>query len=160
MRNSIGGLWLFSIVITFMMILIAFVAISINYSNAYKLKTAMITKLEEYDVFTPSSVEKLNGLISANGYRQKGNCPEPKDKKEKYFGVIPGETPKSSPTKPQSYCVYRTKRSASGGSEDKYYYTITIFFGFNLPVFGDIYTFRVSGETGEINYPSKYDYFK
>ena len=41
MNKSISGLWLFSIVIVFMMVLIAYVAISINYSNDYKLKTVV-----------------------------------------------------------------------------------------------------------------------
>ena len=152
MRESIGGLWLFALVITFMMILIAFVSISINYSNAYRLKTAMVTKLEQYDGWNNLSKKAVDDIVYSSGYRQTGYCKKPDDG-SKYIGVLNGSV-NSNPRTPQNYCVSRTKRSAKAGSEAKYYYEITIFFGFNLPVLGDIYTFKVSGETGEINYPT------
>lgn len=152
MRDSIGGLWIFAMVIVFMMILIAYVAISINYSNAYKLKTAIVTKIEQYDGWNTMSKKEVDNLVHASGYRQKGYCKKPDDG-SKYIGVLEGSV-SVNPRTMQNYCIYRTKRGATSGSEAKYYYHVTIFFGFNLPVLGDIYTFKVSGETGQINYPT------
>lgn len=156
MRNSIGGAWILMIVIVFMSILIAYIAISINYSNAYKLKSAMVTKLEQYDGLNNTSLNELEQIIRASGYRQTGSCI--RDGNNTYFGVLDGRITKNPRTK-QSYCIYRDKRNATDGSEDKYYYEITVFFGFNLPVLGDIYTFRVGGETGPIYYPND-NYFR
>ena len=156
MRQSIGGAWIFMIVIVFMSILIAYIAISINYSNAYKLKSAMVTKLEQYDGFNNTSINELNQLIKSSGYRQTGFCRS--DDGNKYFGVLNGHV-NQNPTTKQNYCIYRDKRDATGGSEAKYYYEVTVFFGFNLPVLGDIYTFRVGGETGPIFYPND-NYFR
>ena len=79
MNKSISGLWLFSIVIVFMMVLIAYVAISINYSNAYKLKTVLVTKLEQYDGWNNTSKKEIDELMHASGYRQTGNCVVPED---------------------------------------------------------------------------------
>ena len=152
MRESIGGLWIFSIVIVFMMVLIAFVAISINYNNVYRLKTAMITKIEQYDGWNTLTQKELDGLIYARGYRQTGYCQKPSDGST-YIGVYKGVVTKNTTTK-QSYCIYRTKKNGTDTSKDKYYYHLTIFLGFNLPVLGDIFTFKISGETGEIRYPS------
>lgn len=152
MKNSISGLWLFSIVIVFMMILIAFVAISINYSNAYKLKTVLVTKIEQYDGWNSLSKKEVDEILYSSGYRKTGGCKKPEDG-SKVIGVLNGNVT-VNPKTPQNYCVYRTKRSEREGSEAKYYYHLTVFFGFNLPVLGDIYTFSVSGETGEIYYPT------
>lgn len=151
MNKAISGLWLFAIVIVFMMILIAYVAISINYSNAYKLKTALVTKLEQYDGWNPTSRNELNELITASGYRQTGICSAPSDG-GKVIGVLNG-TVTENPTQRQNYCITRTKMSGSEEKDDKYYYRVTIFLGFNLPVLGDIYTFKVEGETAAIYYP-------
>lgn len=151
MNKSISGLWLFSIVIVFMMVLIAYVAISINYSNAYKLKTVLVTKLEQYDGWNNTSKKEIDELMHASGYRQTGNCVVPEDN-AKFIGVLDGHVT-TNPTTKQNYCVSRVKRAGQNGGEDKYYYNLTIFLGFNLPVLGDIYTFRVSGETGAIYYP-------
>lgn len=156
MRNSIGGLWIFSIVIVFMAILIAYISISINYSTAYRLKSAMVTRLEQYDGLNNTAINELEGLISSYGYRQKGNCRG--DDGNQYFGVLNGHISENPKTK-QNYCIYRDKRDAVNGSEAKYYYEIEVFFGFNLPVLGDIYTFRVGGETGPIYYPND-NYFR
>lgn len=151
MRNSIGGAWIFMIVLVFMAILIAYISISINYSTAYRLKSAMVTKLEQYDGLNNTSIKELEEMISANGYRQTGYCRS--DDGNKYFGVLNGHITEN-PTTKQNYCIYRDKRDATGGSEAKYYYEITVFFGFNLPVLGELYTFRVGGETGPIFYPN------
>ncbi len=151
MNKSISGLWLFSVVIVFMMILIAYVAISINYSNAYRLKTNLVTKLEQYDGWNNTAKDEIEAAIRASGYRQTGFCKVPRDN-SKIIGVLDGHITEN-PTTRQSYCVSRTKRDGQNGGEDKYYYELTVFLGFNLPVLGDIYTFSVSGETGAIYYP-------
>ncbi len=151
MNKSISGLWLFSIVIVFMMLMIAYVAISINYSNAYKLKTALVTKIEQYDGWNNTAKDEVDHLIYSSGYRQTGFCKKPEDG-SMYIGVLDGHITKN-PSARQSYCVSREVKRGENGGEDKYYYTLTVFLGFNLPVLGDIYTFSVSGETGAIYYP-------
>lgn len=151
MRESVGGAWLLGIVLVFMAIFIAYISISINYSTAYKLKTAMVTRLEQYDGLNPTAIEELNALMKANGYIQKGNC-QRKNASETVWGVT-GTVATENPTTRQDYCVKREVKT-DPGEETKYYYTIEVFFGFNLPVLGDLYTFRVSGETNAIYYPN------
>lgn len=153
MRESVGGAWILGIVLTFMAIFIAFIAISINYSTAYKLKTAMVTVIEQYDGFNSTTREELQKLMDGYGYIQKGNCRKPES--GNVYGVISGDlTPNQNPTTKQSYCIRRELKPGSDSSEQKYYYTIEVFFGFNLPVLGELYTFRVNGETNAIYYPN------
>ena len=47
MRDSIAGAWLYSIILIFIVILVGFIAISINYNKAYKLKTTVVNLIEQ-----------------------------------------------------------------------------------------------------------------
>lgn len=156
LRNSINGAWLFGIVLTFMAFFIAFITISINYSKAYEMKTKMVTVIEQYDGVNPLTVEILNKIGKAYGYRRASNC-KVKDG-EKFVGIRDGVA-RVNPEGPQHICITRELREGDTYTDDKYYYNLEVFFGFELPLFGDIFTFRVDGETNEVNYPSTTDYF-
>lgn len=156
MRDSISGAWLFGIVITFMAFFIAFITISINYSKAYEMKTKMITVIEQYDGLNPMSVEIINKISSAYGYRKTNGC---KVKAGEDFVGIRDGVAVVNPDGPQNICITRDFRPGDEFSDDKYYYNLEVFFGFDLPLFGNIFNFRVDGETNEVNYPSSTDYF-
>lgn len=157
LRNSINGAWLFGIIITFMAIFIAYISISINYSKAYEMKTKMITIIEEYDGLNPSTVEIINRIASNYGYRKTNTC-EVEDG-ERLVGIR-DEVPTINPKEPQNICVTRELKEATSYSEKKYYYKLEVFFGFDLPLLGNLFTFRVSGETNAIYYPADSDYFR
>lgn len=156
MRESIGGAWLLGIVMVFMAVFIAYIAITINYSAAYKLKTKMVTVIEQYEGPNPTSLAKLQGLINASGYRATFPCTKGND--GYVLGVLDGH-PTMNPSTPQNYCITREVRYAKDGEETKYYYDVEVTFKFNLPILGDLFNFRVSGETNAIYYPND-KYFK
>ena len=54
MRESIGGLWLFSIVVTFIVLFVSFLAYSISYTRAFKVKNEIINYIERAEGFTKS----------------------------------------------------------------------------------------------------------
>ena len=47
MRESIGGTWLVGIVIVFIVIFTSYLALSVNYSKAFKVKNGIIEIIEE-----------------------------------------------------------------------------------------------------------------
>lgn len=156
MRESINGAWFFGIVITFMTIFIAFITISINYSKTYEMKTKMVTILEQYDGLNPLSVQRLNKLTDAYSYRKTNTCRS--ENGEDVVGIRDGVA-QLNPVEPQQICVTRELKSGEELNEDKYYYNVEVFFGFDLPLLGNVFTFRVSGETNSISYPDETDYF-
>lgn len=151
MKQSIAGTWLFGIVLVFMTIFIAYVAISINYNHAFKIKSDMVQILEQYQGINSKSLEKLEKKMQANSYSAKGTC----QNDPKYIGVlgVNGQTVtvknqiSESLTGKYNYCVYLEK------VDKKYYYTVEVFLKFNLPVLGDLFDFRIIGETNPIEYP-------
>lgn len=170
MKESIGGAWLLGIVMTFMVILITFVTLSLNYSTVFRLKSDIISTIEEAQGFNSYSAQKINSLIQNYGYQQKKTC----QFKTRTSGVIgiDRDDPKfyvNNFSKPFSYCIMREENDrkknkeynssfTSKNNDKEAYYTVQLAFGFNLPVLGDILTFRVNGETRGIIYPNEDPY--
>ena len=59
----------------------------------------------------------------------------------------------------KNYCIYRTASAQLCNSvytcETRYTYDIDVFFTFDLPLFGNVFTFTVNGETNELLYPDE-----
>ena len=148
MRNSIAGTWVYATVLVFMVVLIAYVTITINYSNAYEISENIIKAIEQYEGINPKSLEQIERLMN-NTHTVKGNCGTDDD-----FVGINGNTATKTTNNPGPYsvCVARSDHTVNGVT--KYYYSITIFFSFNLPVLGDLFTFKIPGETMGIRYPT------
>jgi hypothetical protein len=140
LRDSINGAWLLGIIITFMAILIAYITIQINYSKAYEMKTKIVTTVEQYNGLNPLTLERR---LNAG---------------DKIVGILDGIVT-TDPSAPQSFCFNRETMPGDSTTETKYYYSVEVFFGFTVPVLGDIFTFRISGETNAVYYPSSSDYF-
>ncbi len=157
MRDSINGLWLIGIVMTLMVFLIAFVAISLNYSNAFRMKSEMANAIEQYNGINGNTINRLESIANNYGYKTTKTCHKPEDV-ESIIGVKDGYVTKN-PKSAQNYCIYRTSYSGSCNSsytcDTKYTYNIDVFFTFDLPLFGNVFTFTVSGETSEILYPEE-----
>ena len=47
MRQAIGTTWVMQLVIIFMLIFVAFLALTINYTKAFKIKNELITFIEK-----------------------------------------------------------------------------------------------------------------
>ena len=49
MRQAIGSTWILQLVIIFMLIFVAFLALSINYTKAFRVKNELVTMIEKYE---------------------------------------------------------------------------------------------------------------
>ena len=64
MRESIGGTWLFGIVIVFIALFSAFLAYSISYTRAFNVKNEIINYIERnegYELFSDAGTD-ANGI--------------------------------------------------------------------------------------------------
>lgn len=155
MRNAIGGAWFYGIVIVFMSIFIAFIAIIINYHSVYTYKTQMIDIIEKNDGFNSNAMNDIATLLS--GYTASGTC---QSKEDMYIFGVDLNTGKAehgrsigvSPAGKYNYCIYISKESK--GSR---YIGAEVFLKFDLPVLRDVATFRVYGTTNKIYKPVLYD---
>ena len=175
MRQSIGGAWLFSISIILMMFIIAYVTITIDYSNAYQLKDDVSLYIEQYNGLNDESARLIVGRMKAAKYTLKVRCNEKYDTTTYYHGNAyegnpyphyQGLTSYSNTSNPKAnftqdaqtayICIYKYQIVKGSGEDkmDKVFYNVTTVFGFNFPIIGNMFNYRVTGETGAINYPN------
>ena len=152
MRDSINGAWFLGIMLVFMSVFIAYIAISINYNNAFRIKTNIVTTIEQYEGINSSSLARIKSFMSEGNYNAQYVC-QTFDNKQS-MGVN-GDIPVMNPSGKYNYCVYREHRGGKGASgRDSYYYTVEVFLDFRLPILNNLFDFRIEGETNAINYPN------
>ena len=152
MKESVGGSWVFRIVIIFTLIFASYLALTINYSKSFRVKNEVLSIIEKNQGFTDDSLQIINNYLLQSGYSSYGRC------KELDVWIVYGavdlhghiENVRTGTHSQYYYCF-----SKIGGYHSYYksraYYRITLFFHFDLPVIGDLMTFDVDGQTSEID---------
>ena len=140
MREAIGGTWLYSIVIVFIVLFTSYLAVSVNYSKAFKVKDRIITIIENNEGLNSDSRDLISDYLSSNGYFVYGSC----SKGEK------GYEQSNSLDSKYKYCV--SKKESGTGTYRKTYYKVKVFFRIDLPIIGNFFTFPVSGETKAVHF--------
>ena len=155
MRQTIGGTWVFALVIIFTMIFASYIALTINYSRSFKVKNEVLSIIEKSQGFTYDGVSLINNYLLQSGYKTLGQCK--KQNGQIVYGVKSLDGMASSSTaekaKDGTYYYYCFSKVSSYHSyyKTRAYYRVTLFFHFDLPLLGDISTFDVDGQTSEID---------
>lgn len=177
MKNAISEVWLLGLMVLFIMSFTGFLAVTINYSRAFKVKDMALTKIETHrgvtnisptscgggggDYCNEGTLQAINAYLVGNGYKVRGRCPSP-DTGEWYGAkdleftssvafdaAVGGQT--------YFYCISKHKtviNDAGGTGSNSVYFKIRMFYKLELPVLGDIFTFDVDGRTNPIMNPA------
>lgn len=161
MREAIGGAMTIQIIVIFMLLINAYLAFSVSYTRAFKMKNQVINIIENnegypnVDSASTCTAENPEGAICQiisyineigyNGadYPQKDDgCPEPK--KGEQYGI----------------CIIPHKKDIAGNSNANQsysgiYYTVYTYININIPVINNLFKgipnlFRIQGETNTI----------
>ncbi len=176
MREAIGATWIMGIVIVFVALFSAYLAFSINYSKAFRVKNGIIERIEKNNGFyqnpitdssgaySKSTTQEINEFIQEINYGSKGDCFKTVTAKGintdigrvEYVGCnvngpctyTPGEGVKSS------YCVQKVTARTESDQLTTAYYKVYVYFSINMPVgFDQNYLFVTTGETKSLSYP-------
>ena len=105
MKDSIANVWLLGLVITFILLFSAYIAITVDYSQTFKLKNEVLNIIEKNKGMTSSTgqpqtskiksgksitvdvgaLQTINLYLAGNAYTAKGPCPE--NDGAKWYGV-------------------------------------------------------------------------
>lgn len=105
----------------FIAIYIAFLAVSINYSMAFKVKNHVISIIEEnegYPGYNNDTITRIDEFLATIGY-----APHKMQDDKGEYKIVKRETPRGS------------------------YYVVTTYIAFDLPVIGTDFRFPITGET-------------
>lgn len=139
MRESIGGTWLFQIAIVFILLFAGYLALSVNYSRAFKVKNEIISIIERNEGPTTKAQSQITQYLGTVNHTVVGKC---ETDETAFMSTHYGRG---------AYCLKKT--CVDGHVISRAYYKVTVFFKFDLPVVGDLFTFRVVGETKVIYKP-------
>lgn len=148
MRGAIGNAMVMNIVITFIILITAFLVSSISYSKAFKVKTKIIDIIEKYDGdFNKTSnkesviTNEINQFLGQTGYRTtsataKGDCSKYVDNsKESLIATT------------SSYDICIIQKNNNSSTYHGPYYKVVVYMYFDFPIIGDMIKIPVSGET-------------
>ena len=152
MREAIGGAWIIGIVMGFIVIFSGYLAISVNYTKAFKVKNRIINIIEESEGFTTSREAESWNINTINSKYKK----ETEDKVVLYLDSIGYRYSLEEGVNNEcnkgdrdlgnlydnSYCI--KKICASGGGA---YYKVTSFIKFEIPIIYANFTIPITGET-------------
>ena len=155
MRNTIGGTWIFQLVLVFTLVFAAYIALTINYSRSFRVKNEVLSLIEKNEGFTENGAKLINNYLSQSGYKTTGVCKEQSDvivygANSLDSNISNNTYEKIQPGKQYYYCFSKYTNYHSY-FKTRAYYKITLFFRFDLHVLGDLYTFDVDGQTSEID---------
>ncbi len=154
MRESIGGTWLFTIVIVFIVLFTSFLALSINYSKAFKVKNGIVNIVEKNEGVSVTTKDEIKDYLSSVGYVVYSTCPTYADVSN--LDSARGFERSSVNLNRYKYCIARI--IDNNGNIQKNYYKVTVFFRVDLPIFGEIFTFPITGETKPIYFANDNGY--
>ncbi len=144
MRESIRTTYTMQITIVFILIFVGFLTVYLNFNKAFKLKNEVINFVERSQSLDDDTATNIENYLLNNGHTEAGICPEG------YIGIMNGEV-NPEPEGNQRACFNPVPIEKTALKGYTYvYYDVIIFFGFELPVFGDLFTFNVEGETVDI----------
>lgn len=152
MREAIGSTFLFKIMIVFIFFFSAFLAIAINYSQAFRIKNQVINYIEQYEGMNDSSEEEIVNYINDVGYFRTPTCDCDSGGAGNNYSC--GDTNDDrngakirldSGNETNGLCIRKL-----ANSNGDVYYRVTTFVSFDLPIIGEFVTFPVKGETKAI----------
>lgn len=149
MRQTIGGSWLIGLMVLFIFLFAGYIILTIDYNKSIRVKNEAISLVEKYEGLNEESITLVNNYLKGTGYMTLGKCGE----QDGMYGSVDLESNELEETvKGQNYyyCVKKYK-----GANTSYYYQLTLFYRFVLPIIGDTTRFTIKGSTS--NFQAKDD---
>ncbi len=161
MREAIGSSWLMVIVLTFVALFSGYLAFSINYSKAFKVKDGIIDRIEKHNGPNSDALDDISEYLQQIGYNSRGSCDRTLDGFEmNYIGVNRNNPPVKNPESGNfNYCIQRIDSFNPAGQMTAAYYRVVVFFSLSLPILDQVASYTISGETININFPED-DYMR
>ena len=154
MKEAIGGLGLFQIVIFFLALFSGYLCLSVNSSKSYKVKDEIINIIEKHNGANSTAISEIQNYLTKVGYRSTGNCENDE--------VGYGASGMASYSRDALFCVKEVAVHSIDSENietlqipERSYYRVRVFFKLDLPVFGDAFAYDLSGDTRILYFPSR-----
>lgn len=138
MREGIGSIVLYNIIIIFILIVFALLAATLSYYKAFKVNNRILASIDKYEGYNNSAIAEINTTLAGLGYTVNAN--NDKCKAERNDATLVSNQDTS-----YYYCVYFYRDDRGGGDDKKYNgddepiyynYSVVSYIYIDLPLFG------------------------
>lgn len=153
MKESIGYSVTINIVITFIIIIFAFLASAIVYFKTNKASNIVVDTIQKYEGYNKTAKIEIRKKLSSLGYGSRSiNCVQSLSTTSAYYAGVKATCTFTDPgvataRKNEGYCVYIC---VDDGIDDYYYYKIRINMMINVPIIGDLLDIPIYSNTSRI----------
>ena len=163
MKEAIGGISIFQIVIVFVLLFAAIMSLTINHSKAFGVKDEIINILESETTqnirngkIGDETVTKVVEALENGGYRTTGSCPDDytgydrngsEVKKNAAFCIKVNSVNDSYLKDIQEKCKNNKCVVTNGDFPPMVYYDIKLFYQLDIPLLRNIFNFTINGST-------------
>jgi len=140
MREGLGSVFLYNLIIIFILIVFAFLAATMSYAKAFRVNSKMTKIIEKYEGYNELSYAEIEQMLGTLGYRHVATqCGE-------YRGLTPFDGTKNNMPYNYQYCIYEERDSNDGRHTT---YGILTYINFELP-FGIAFQVPIYSKTERI----------
>lgn len=129
MRDAFGGAFSIKLMLIFLAIFLAFCAVALNYSKAFRVKNGIIDIIEENEGLDNDVYVEIDNYVSNMDYYISSVGPN-------------GSNARYKDCNGRGYCIYKMDSQYKGT-----YYKVVTFMEINFPFFGLSFPVAITGET-------------
>ncbi|MBR3199284.1 MAG: hypothetical protein IKG27_04645 [Bacilli bacterium] len=138
MRESIGSVFLYSVVFVFIMIVFGLLSATMSYYKGFKVNTRILSSINKFSGYNKLSKEEIEKYLSSIGYTpndEKATCTEDTKK-----GELLSATDETGAPSNYLYCVYYIENDSveNDGTKKYYSYGVKSYIYIDLPIVGKI----------------------
>lgn len=145
MRESIGSIALYNIIIIFIVITFAILAGTMSYSKAFKANNRIINAIEKYEGYNTLSATWIDNFLSSIGYQV-----EPGTKCPVRQGVKPMEKVTGTQNANYRFCVYVQDEETKSYNGHYVTYGVVTYIYFDVPILGQMLRIPVYGRSNRV----------
>lgn len=139
MKQGIGSVFLYNIVIIFILVMFAFIAGIMSYSKAFKVNSRIANALENFEGYNTLSNKEIDRVLGNIGYiadtRASNTCPTKN-----------GKRAITTYNRSWKYCIYEYDKDENG----YFRYGIITYLRLDIPIIGSLLELPVYSETERI----------
>ena len=141
MRDGIGSIFLYNIIIVFILLVFAFLAATMSYNKAFYLNSRVVASIERFEGYNQLSAKAIIDDMNSIGYRRsgKGNTRCPKKEGKDAMTLIGGDT--------YEYCIYKFWTDPTETGHNHYRYGVITFISFDFPFVDVVFNLPIYTKT-------------
>lgn len=142
MREAFGGTFMIKLMLIFIAIYIAFIAVALNYAKAFRVKNGIIDIIEQNEGI--DDYKDTSGTL--------GEIDEYLNKVSYYVSLdkIDSLNTEDNYCSTRGYCIKRIDATSKVDNINSSYYKVTTYININFPFFGLDFRIPITGETRKI----------